>query len=364
MFRVILGLLAISSTGILDAMAADKVTVAVFPLENKDAIEAAYLKPFQKATGVTVQTATYDGQAAPIVNMVKAGKTTWDVVQAESRMLDVGCREGWFEKIDPKKLADKEDFVPGTITECGVAIFAWSQAFAYNADKVAGTPTSWADFWDVKKFPGLRGLRRSAKYTLEIALLADGVAPADVYNVLATRQGVDRAFRKLDEIKADTFWWQASPQPALLLAADKLVMSSAYPPWIDMESKAGKNLKVVWKGSLYDFDSWAIPKGTPRIDDAYRFIAFAGKPENQKAFSLEVPYGPVNRKALPMLDPKLASQLPTAEANLKGAVAINTAFWIQNGRELEKRFDQWAPPLAQTADQIEEIEHGGKGHKH
>src|SRR5205823_919921 len=145
--------------------------------------------------------------------------------------------EGLFEKLDFSKIGDKADFVPGSISECGIGIFAWSQAFVYDADKVAGTPGSWADFWNVKKFPGKRGLRRSAKYTLEIALLADGVAPDDVYKLLATRQGVDRAFRKLDQIKADTIWWEAAPQPALFLAANRVVMSSSYTLWIDAEQK-------------------------------------------------------------------------------------------------------------------------------
>ena len=246
---------------------------------------------------------------------------------------------------DPTKIGDKADFVPGSISECGIGIFAWSQAFAYNADKVTGTPSSWADFWDVRKFPGKRGLRRSAKYTLEIALLADGVAPADVYKVLATKQGVDRAFRKLDKIRPNAIWWEAAPQPAVFLAAGKVVMSSAYTLWIDDEQKHGKNFKIVWNGSLYDFDSWAIPKGTPRIEDAYKLIAFASKPENQKAFSTELAYGSTNRKTQSMLEPKLASALPTAEANLKGALAINIPFWIEHGAELEKRFADWAPPL-------------------
>ncbi len=362
MYRATFGLLAIFSTAVLDASAANSLNVAVFDQDNQTAIQAAYIKPFQKASGLDARDGVYDGSAVKLANMVKSGKIVWDVMQVESRMLDVGCREGWFEKLDQSKLIDKGDFVPGSISECGVGIFAWSQAFVYNPAKVVGTPSSWADFWDVKKFPGKRGLRRSAKYTLEIALLADGVAPADVYKVLATKDGVDRAFRKLDQIKEHTVWWQAAPQPSLFLATDQIVMSSAYTIWIDMDQKDGKNEKIVWNGSLHDFDSWAIPKGAPRAADAYKFIAFASKPENQKVFSTEIAYGPTNLKALPLLDPKLASTLPTSEANLKGSLAIDTAFWIRNGRDLERRFSSWAPPLGATADELEFIEHGGKGH--
>jgi putative spermidine/putrescine transport system substrate-binding protein len=140
-------------------------------------------------------------------------------------------------------------------------------------------------------------------------------------------------------------------------------MSSAYTVWIDGEQKRGKNFKIVWNGSLHDFDSWAISKGTPRIADAYKFIAFASKPENQKTFAMEFAYGPTNRKTLSMLEPKLANALPTAEANLKGTVPIDIAFWIRHGAELERRFADWAPPLDPTVDEQEEEEHHFKRNK-
>src|SRR4029077_4699663 len=107
---------------------------------------------------------------------------------------------------------------------------------------------------------------------------------------------------------------------------------------------------------------WAIRKGSKRITDAYKYIEFASKPENQKVFSTELAYGPTNKKALSMLEPNVAKNLPTAEANLKGAVAIDIPFWLRNGKELEHRFNDWAPPLPSTADE-QEAEHHGKKDK-
>lgn len=354
--------LALLSAGVCNVSAGSEITVVSFGRANQAAMETAYIKTFGKRTGVTVNNVTYDGQTDELKAMVKAGKPIWDVIQVETRTLDLGCREGLFEKLDHGRLDDKDDSVGGATSECGSGIFAWSQAFAYNADKVTGTPASWADFWDVKKFPGKRGLRRSAKYTLEFALLADGVAPADLYKVLSTKEGVDRAFRKLDQIRPDTIWWEAAPQPAVFLAAGRMVMSSAYTFWIGAEQKRGKNFRIVWNGSLYDFDSWAIPKGSPHLADAYKFIAFSHKPENQKVFSQELAYGPANRKALPLLEPRLAGTLPTAEANLKGALAIDIPFWVRNGAQLEKRFAAWAPPLNRQT--IEEHEHPDHSDSH
>lgn len=341
-----------------NAIAANDITVISFGRADQAALTKAYYGSFREATGIDVKASSYDGQTTELEQMVKTGKTVWDVMQVESRALQLGCQEGLFEKLDYSKIGNKSDFIPGAVSECGVGIFAWSLALAYDTDKVKGAPSSWADFWNVKKYPGKRGLRRSAKYTLEIALRADGVPPGDVYKVLATKQGVDRAFRKLDRIKSDIVWWDAAAQPAALLAAGNLVMTSAYTLWIEREQQRNKNVKIAWDGSLYDVDSWAIPKGTPKASDAYQFIAFASKPEHQKVLSENLAYGPTNIKALPLLDAELARMMPSAEVNLKRALKIDIAFWISHGEELEKRFNSWVPPLCrqQTDDDDDDYE--------
>ena len=336
----------------LDALAANSITVISFGRADQAALKQAYYGSFRKSTGIDVTSASYDGQTTELEQMVRTGKPVWDVIQVESRTLELGCRAGLFEKLDYSKIGDKNDFIPGAVSECGVGIFAWSMALAYDADKVKGAPSSWADFWNVRKYPGKRGLRRSAKYTLEIALLSDDVPPGDVYRLLATPQGVDRAFRRLEQIKSDILWWEAAAQPAAFLTAGNLAMTSAYTLWIDREQQRNRNFKIAWDGNLYDVDSWAIPKGTPSISTAYRFIAFASKPEYQKLLSENVAYGPSNRKALPLLSAELAGRMPSADVNRRRALRVDVAFWIRHGKELEKRFDSWAPPVCrqQTDD--------------
>ncbi|HEV2976077.1 MAG TPA: ABC transporter substrate-binding protein [Casimicrobiaceae bacterium] len=340
--------------GMIGPATASEITVISFGRADQAALTKAYYRPFHDATGIEVKSFSYDGQTTELEQMAKTGKTIWDVIQVESRTLELGCRDGLFEKLDFGKIGSASDFIPGAVSDCGVGIFAWSVALAYDADKVKGAPKSWADFWDLKKYPGKRGLRRSAKYTLEIALLADSVAPADVYKILATKQGVDRAFSKLDQIKRDIVWWQAAAEPALFLNDGIFVMTSAYTLWIDRDQQQKRHLKIAWDGSLYDVDSWAIPKNTPKVSEAYQFIAFASKPENQKALSEQLAYGPTNKNVLPLLDKELASTLPSTEVNFKGALKVNTAFWIRHGEALEKRFDGWAPPICvQQTDEDE-----------
>ncbi|GGY22357.1 ABC transporter substrate-binding protein [Paludibacterium paludis] len=321
---------------------AGDLTVISFGGANKAAQEKAYYAPFTKATGIKVIGGEYNGEMAKVKAMVDTRSVSWDVLEVESPELARGCDEGLFEKLDYSRIGNKADFVPGAAQTCGIGIFVWSTVLAYNADKIKVAPAGWKDFWDVKKYPGKRGLRKGAKYTLEIALMADGVTGEDVYKVLATPAGVDRAFRKLDQLKPHIQWWEAGAQPPQYLVSGDVVMSSAYNGRIATTQKEGKNLKIVWNGGMYDFDSWAIPKGSPNKDAALKFIAFASRPENQKVYSEQIAYGPSSKKATALLDRKVAAELPTSPQNIKNSLAVSVAFWADFGESLEQRFNAWA----------------------
>ncbi len=333
----------------LPAAAAGELTVISFGRADRAALAEAYLEPFAKATGIAVKSLSYDGQVTELTQMVHAGAPVWDVMQVESRTLEQGCRQGLFEKLDAARVPAATDLIPGALSQCGVGIFTWAQALVYS-DQLRDGPHSWADFWDSRKYPGKRGLRRSAKYTLEIALLADGVAAKDVYSTLATEAGVQRAFRKLDKIRNNTVWWEAAAQPGALLAAGVVSMSSAYTLWFDPADERNRHSRIVWRQSLYDIDSWAIPKGSPKVDEAYRFIAFASSPERQKVLSEHLAYGPTNRNTLQLLPVNLAGNLPSSTPNLTDALRIDTAFWIEHGDALERRFNSWAPAICRQQD--------------
>jgi putative spermidine/putrescine transport system substrate-binding protein len=333
----------------LPAAAADPFTVISFGRADRAALAAAYIEPFAKARGIGVQSLSYDGQVTELTQMVSAGATVWDVMQVEARTLQLGCRQGLFEKLDPARVPPAADLIPGALSECGVGIFTWAQALIYS-DQLRGAPRSWADFWDIRKYPGKRGLRHSAKYTLEIALMADGVEPKYVYSTLSSEAGVARAFRKLDQIRNDTVWWGAAAQPGELIAAGIVNMSSGYTLWFDPEKERNRHTRIVWRQSLYDVDSWAIPAGTPKRDEAYRFINFASSPERQKVLSAQITYGPTNRSAVGLLPARLADNLPSSTPNLAAALRIDTAFWIEHGDALERRFNSWAPAICRQQD--------------
>ena len=148
---------------------AQQITVVNFGGANGNAQKKAFYEPFEKK-GTKVVAVEYNGEQAKIKAMVETKNVTWDVVEVESPDVARGCDEGLFETLDWSKVGTKGDFVPAAVTECGVGIFVWSTVMAYDAAKLKTVPHTWADFWDTKKFPGKRGMRKGARYNLEFAL--------------------------------------------------------------------------------------------------------------------------------------------------------------------------------------------------
>lgn len=323
-------------------LAAD-LTIVSFGGANKEAQVKAFYKPWQQASGSKIISGEYNGEMAKVKAMVDTRSVSWDAVEVESAELARGCDEGMFETLDPAQIGlDNKDFVPGAIQPCGIGFLVYSTVLAYNASKLKEAPTGWKDFWDVERFPGKRGLRKLAKSTLEFALIADGVAPGEVYTLLATEAGQDRAFAKLDQIKPHIQWWEAGAQPPQYLAAGDVVMSSVYNGRLSAEQRKTYDLKIVWSGGLYEFDSWAIPRGASRQEKTREFIAFSLEPQQQKSFAEHIDYGAANLQAMGLLDKARLAELPTAPENLAQQVPVDALFWADHGEHLEQRFNAWA----------------------
>ena len=345
-FKFILVAIAVSliaGIGMPKISDARDLTVVGWGGSYQEAQRKAYFNPYMKKTGKKLLDESYNGEMAKIKAMVETKTVTWDVVQVEAPELINACEQGLLEIIDWSKVGSKNDFIPDAVGECGVGTIVWAFILAYDADKIKGEgPKSWADFWNVKKWPGKRALRKSAKPSLEIALLADGVAPSDIYKVLSTEAGIERAFKKLDELKPHLQWWEAGAQPPQWLASGDVIMTSAYNGRISAAIKEGRNFKIVWTGQNYAVDSWVIVKGSPNIDLAYEFIKFSSQPENQAVSAATIPYGPTHVKAVAAVESKIASDLPTYPANLVGSVATDAEWWVDHIEELSERFNVWA----------------------
>ena len=333
----------IGGIGLTTESAARNLTVVSWGGSYQEAQRKAYFEPFMKKTGKKILDESYSGEMAKIKAMVEAKNVTWDVIQAETPEVLTACGQGLLEIIDWNRLGGKQIYMPAAIEgECGVGSNVFAYVQVYDADKIKGEgPNSWADFWNVKRWPGKRALRKIPKVNMEVALLADGVKPDDVYKVLSTEEGVKRAFKKLDELKPNLQWWEAGAQALQWLAAGEVVMTSTWHGRVKATNQEGHNFKIVWNGQCYGVDAWIIPKGSSNIDLAYEFIKFASDPKNQAVLASILPYGPTHVKAIAEVDPKVARELPNYPANLKGALAVNSEWWVEHWVELTERFNVW-----------------------
>lgn len=226
--RVLLGAVLLAFGGLAPVQADDGLVVVGYGGAGQKAQEVAFFQPFTQQTGIPVVQSEYNGEMARIKVMADTGHADWDLVQVEGPDLARGCDDGLFERLDWQAIGGKQQLIANAAQECGSAALVWGVAIGYDADRLQQPPASWADFWDVQRFPGKRGLRKRAIYNLEFALLADGVPREQVYPLLATRAGADRAFAKLGQLKPYIQWWEAGAQPAQWLAAGDVVMTSTY----------------------------------------------------------------------------------------------------------------------------------------
>ena len=316
----------------------------------------AYAKPFEAKTGIKVNVSDADNPATPVKAQVEAGNVSIDVASVEYADAVRLCDEGLLAQIDASILlptadgtAAADDYIPGAVTDCFVGTDVYSMVLAYDDTKFTDAkPAGPADFFDLAKFPGKRTMRKGAKFNLEFALMADGVAPAQVYEVLGTPEGVDRAFAKLDSIKKDVIWWEAGAQPPQLLADGEVSMAFAFNGRIFNAAQGeGKPFKIVWDGQIYEMEGWVVPKGAPNIEQALQFIAFSTAPANQARAAEFISYGPPRKSAAAIVgniegsDQPMGPHLPTTEANMGNALGSNLDFWVDHDAELNERFNAW-----------------------
>jgi putative spermidine/putrescine transport system substrate-binding protein len=324
------------------AFAEGALTITSYGGDYEHSQDEVFFKPFTNTTGTKVDTEEYNGEIAKIRAMVESGAVSWDVVAVDTQTALQGCDDGTFVKLDWSKIADRSKFVEGSTTDCAVGSDVWATVIAYDAGTLKEGPTTVSDLFDLQKFPGKRALQKSPFVNLEYALIADGVPPDKVYEVLKTQAGIDRAFNKLDTIKSSVVWWEAGAQPAQLLASGEVVMTTAWNGRIASAAKQNhRDFKIVWDGQVPDFDFWVVPKGTKHLGDAYRFLAFASGASELAKLANYIPYGPTNTDALRLISPDVLAGLPSAPQNMKSALSQDYFFWGDRGDDLRRRFNTW-----------------------
>ena len=322
----------------LPAQAEDQVTFVSQGGAYQKAQTVAILDPAAKKLNITVNQDSIPDAWPAIKTQVGSGKPTWDVVDTPTGYCLRGGEQGLIEKLDFSKLPNAAAMPAAYRSDYSVAYEFYSSVLAYNRKAYAGNaPNSWADFWDVKKFPGRRALRNHPIATLEAALMADGVAPDKLYPL-----DVDRAFKKLEEIKPYiTVWWTSGAQSAQLLNDGEVDMIMAWNGRVSALINDGANVAFTYNQGVLQSTSLCILKGAPNLPTAVRFLNEAVDPVNQANLPLHIDYGPANPRAFDtgVIKPERAKELPSAPENAAKQALMSYAWWSSPaGEDAEKRW--------------------------
>ncbi len=336
------GILAISAGWSNGAHAEEQVTIASWGGSYQEAQSKALFKPAEEATGIKVVEETYGGMA-DVRLKVNANAMTWDIVASGSGSAAHAGAEGLLEELD-YSIIDVSNFPPHLKQPHCVGGDVFSTVMAWNSETYGdNAPQSWADFWDVEKFPGKRSYRNKVAGALEPALMADGVPPEKVYEVLSSEGGIERAIDKIRELKPHiAVWWSSGAQHAQLMKDAEVDMITGWNGRFDNVNKDGGKVAYTFNQALLDYDCFAIPKGAPNKDTAMKFLAEISKPEYQANLPLYITYGPTNDKAYEIgkIDEAVAKTLPSYPANAAMQLPIDIEWYAKNEQRAAELYQE------------------------
>ena len=320
------------------AFASDAISIVSWGGAWSAAFKAAWADPYTEETGQEFNFIDYNGGVAEIRAQQEAGNVTWDIIDMIPAETTIACDEGLLEELETPSPEDWFDTHP-----CGVGGVIWATVMAYKDPTFPDEqPSTVADFWDFDRFPGKRSMRKVAEVNLEWALVADGVAVADVYEVLGSGEGVDRAFAKLDGIKEQSVWWEAGAQAPQILVDEEASIGTAYNGRIyNAYKNENQPLSIMWDTQIWDIGFVAVAKGAPNAEAAKKFLYEAySTPEYQGRITYEIAYGPMRKSAEQFNDPEVKGHLPTDNIN-EHSLQYDYLFWADHRDELQERFSAW-----------------------
>jgi putative spermidine/putrescine transport system substrate-binding protein len=303
----------------------------------QEAQRKTMFQPFEKETGIKIIEAS-PTDYGKLKAMVQSGNVEWDLVDVGDLNVIAGMKDNLLEPLDYQTIDTKGVF-PQVVHKYGIGTIYYSTVLAYSTKKYAkgDHPKTWAQFWDVKAFPGPRTMRNNPADNLEFALLADDVPIDKIYPL-----DVERAFRAMDRIKKHVnVWWTTGAQPAQLLSDGEVELATSWSGRIFAVQKQGAKAALEWNQGKLQWDSWVIPRGSRNKDGAMKFIAWSTQPKPQAAIANEIPYGPVNQKAFEFIGAPAAKDMPTAPENAKRQLMVDPAWWGEHRNVLVERWNAW-----------------------
>ncbi len=319
----------------LGAADAREIVVANFGGEATKAMTQAYFDPFVKQTpGATVRVDGSGPTSGKVKAIVSSGTISWDIVERNFHgSLELGPL-GLLEEMD-YSIVDAKKMLPGYAGKWGIGSYTYANLLAWDTKAFGGrAPTGWADFWNVKDFPGKRTFRKYIDGVLEAALQADGVPPDQIYPI-----DVDRAFKKLRELKEHIIFWNTHAESAQLLRDGEVTMGClASSRAIPLKRDTKGRIDFTYNQASFFVSGWAVLKGAPTGRLAFELIASTQDPKRQIEFLRLVGNGPVNPAANDIMPAELVEMNPSSPQNLARMVKADNAWYATHSADVIKRF--------------------------
>lgn len=300
----------------------------------QDAQKQSVLDPFAKLSGATVLD---DGptEYAKLQAQIANKQVSWDVVDLDGFYTPTRCGTELM-KLD-WSIIDKSQVPEGMATDCSVPANVFGDVLAFNKDKVGAAPTSWADFFDVAKYPGKRAVSQSTDTgVFEAALLADGVSPDKLYPL-----DVPRAVRKLNSIRDHLVFYTSGSQAQQMLESGEVDMGIVWTSRARGAAESGAPVAVMWDQAFSTYESLAVPTGVKNPKAAMALINFYLGVDQQNEFAAMNGSGPVNTEATPAYKGDAGSFQITNPAYADKVVKIDMNYWGQNYKMLDDSYNGW-----------------------
>ena len=345
-----------------DGHMASEMTIVSWGGAYSNSQQKAYHDPYIEKSGISIINDESSPEAvAKLRAMNEAGNITWDLVDVEAADAIRLCDEGLAMELDhddvlaaaPDGTPASEDFGDTIASDCFIPQIVFSTTFGYRTDMVpegVEPPTSACDVFEIEKYPGKRALNKRPIANMEWALLCDGVAYEDVYDVLETEEGQARAFAKLDTIKDQTIWWSAGAETPQLLADGEIFMGSTFNGRLfSVIAEQGQPVGMAWDWLMFDLDGWVIPTGLSdeRLARVKDYLMFATDTQRLADQAKYISYGPARESSAPLvgkhadLGIDMAPHMPTDPNNAENTFVNNYEWWADYRDDLDAKFQAW-----------------------
>src|SRR5579883_776430 len=318
------------------AQAAGKeIVVADWGGASTDTFKASFGELVAKNYGFSFVSDSAGPSPGKIRAMVESGKVTWDVCDTSSGgSLQLG-EAGLLEEID-YTIVSKAKVRPEFALRWGVCNYMFSYVMTFNREKFPnGAPRNWADFYDLKKFPGPRTLRALFEGQLEGALIADGVDPKNLYPL-----DVDRALAKIKTIKDQTIFWKSGAEAEDLFRRGEVVAGNMWNSRANvMRKETDGKVNWSWDGAILAPAVWVVPKGNPAGKEAaMRFIAATQDPVGQSAWFKAYGSFPANPEAAKLTPPELRAIDGNQPENVALQIPFNVEWYGKNTVQVQAKY--------------------------